>query len=67
MYVCVCNALRESDVREAALQNPGATTEEIYAVLGVEPDCGSCLDFADELIEQTHALLDPPAKVIAFR
>lgn len=66
MYVCVCNALREADVQEVAAENPDATAEEIYALLGVEPDCGNCLDFARELVSETHALKDPSDNVIAF-
>jgi len=66
VYVCVCNALREAEVREAAAANPGATPEEVYAILGVEPDCGSCLDYAESLISETHALIDPPHNVVAF-
>ncbi len=51
MIVCVCNAITESEVREAA--RAGATSPDAaYARLGCEPHCGCCLDYAQELIDQ---------------
>lgn len=50
MYVCVCNAVKEQEVRDLARQYPGDTVEQLYARLGVEIDCGSCLSFADGLV-----------------
>ena len=55
MYVCVCNALREDDIRQAAAELPRATAEEIYASLGAQPDCGTCLVFARHVMEQARA------------
>ena len=51
MIVCVCNCLTESDVRKAA--RAGATTPEAaYARLGCDVQCGCCLDFAAEIIDE---------------
>ena len=51
MIVCVCNAITEREVRDLA--RAGARTpEEAYASLGHEPQCGSCLSYADELMAQ---------------
>ena len=54
MIVCVCNAITEREVRDLA--RAGARTpEEAYAALGHEPQCGSCLCYADALIaEEKH-------------
>ena len=49
MYVCVCNAIRECELRRAALRCPG-DAEAVYAALGKRPNCGQCLDEADMLI-----------------
>ena len=50
MIVCVCNRLTETEVREEA--RAGAPTPEIaYARLGCEPQCGCCLDYAQEIID----------------
>ena len=51
MIVCVCNALTEAEVREAA--RAGATTpDSAYEQLGCEPHCGCCLVYAQDLIDQ---------------
>lgn len=51
MIVCVCNAITEAEVRDAA--HKGARTPEAaYETYGCEPQCGCCLDYAQEIIEQ---------------
>ena len=51
MIVCICNRLTESDVRQAA--RVGASTPEAaYACHGGEVQCGCCLDYALEVIEE---------------
>ena len=49
MYVCICNAIRESELRKAALGTAG-DAESIYARLGKKPDCRQCLDEAEDII-----------------
>jgi bacterioferritin-associated ferredoxin len=50
MVVCVCNAIRESDVREAVRK--GATCpHSAYASMGRRPRCGQCIPFAREVVE----------------
>ena len=43
MYVCICNAIRESELRQAARHVAG-DAEACYAALGKSPCCGSCLN-----------------------
>ena len=51
MIVCVCNAITEDEIRAAA--RAGATgPDKAYERLGCEPQCGCCLDYAQELIDQ---------------
>lgn len=51
MIVCVCNRITEKEVRSAARR--GATTPEAaYACHGCEAQCGCCLDFAQEVINE---------------
>ena len=58
MIVCVCNAIREDELRAAARK--GATCPiDAYKSLGFEPLCGCCLDCAQEVIDDEHAL--PPS------
>ena len=65
MYICICNAIRESDLRKAALTS-GGDAESTYATLGKRPNCGQCLDKAQDILEQERALiasLDPKRKL----
>ena len=51
MIVCVCNRITEKEVREAA--RAGARTPETaYEKLGCEVQCGCCLDYAQEVIDE---------------
>jgi bacterioferritin-associated ferredoxin len=49
MVVCVCNALRERDVREAA-RSGCRDPLSAYASLGCRPRCGQCVPYARQLI-----------------
>jgi len=39
MYICICNAIRECELRD-------------YAKLGKTPNCGQCLKDADRIVEE---------------
>ncbi|MDD3799582.1 MAG: ferredoxin [Novosphingobium sp.] len=49
MYLCVCNALKEKDFRCAA-RKCDAGAEAVYAMLGAAPQCGCCLDDAEDIL-----------------
>jgi bacterioferritin-associated ferredoxin len=54
MVVCVCNAIRERDVRAAA--RDGATSAcQAYRAMGLQPKCGQCVPFAREIINAERA------------
>lgn len=41
MYICICNAVKESDIRDAV--NDGvACFKDLSKTLGLCTDCGSC-------------------------
>ena len=55
MVVCVCNAIRETDVRCAAREgacNPG----KAYARFGKRLQCGQCVPFARDIIKSERAI-----------
>jgi bacterioferritin-associated ferredoxin len=54
MIVCVCNAIRESEVRRAARDGAGCPTTA-YRACGRRPRCGQCFPFARELIAAERA------------
>jgi bacterioferritin-associated ferredoxin len=51
MIVCICNRIAESEVRKAA-RTGASTPEEAYDCHGCEVQCGCCLDFAQEVIDE---------------
>jgi bacterioferritin-associated ferredoxin len=49
MIVCSCNRIAERELRAAA--RAGASSpEKAYDCLGCEAQCGCCLDYAQEVI-----------------
>ncbi len=61
MYVCICNAIRETELRCAARRLNG-DAEAVFAALGRAPQCGQCLEEADEIIaDEASAALMPAA------
>ena len=65
MIVCVCNAITEDELRDLA-RSGARTPEQAYEALGCEPQCGSCLCYAQELIdEQRRQLPRPKLRVVS--
>lgn len=54
MYVCVCNAIRETDLRAAARRVSG-DVESVYAALGKRPDCRQCFEEAEDILAEERA------------
>ena len=54
MIVCVCNAIREDELRAVA-RDGAATPRAAYRALGCEPQCGCCLGCAQEVIDEERA------------
>jgi bacterioferritin-associated ferredoxin len=54
MVVCVCNAIKEKDLR-AAVRSGVHRPSQIYAQLGRKPKCGQCLAFAQTIIRSEIA------------
>lgn len=54
MVVCVCNAIRESQVRDAA-RSGSMTACQAYRTLGRQPKCGQCVPFARAIIDEERA------------
>jgi bacterioferritin-associated ferredoxin len=54
MFVCICNGLRDAEIKAAA--RTGLTSaREIYRKLGKPARCGRCLEFADQLVDEVHS------------
>ncbi len=57
MYICICNAIRESDLREAGRGTSG-DAEAVYAKLGKRPNCGQCLQDADKILDEVRRVAE---------
>ena len=53
MIICVCNAIREDELRAAA-RDGAVEPLAAYRGLDCEPLCGCCLDYAQEVIDDEH-------------
>jgi len=57
MYVCVCNAVTDSDI-DAAVDNGVRNFKQLRKVTGCSSTCGRCKELAVEVLEQalTHKM-----------
>jgi len=53
MYVCICNAITDKQIRRAA-KNGVDNLYELREHLGVASNCGSCADQAQSILQETH-------------
>lgn len=60
MYVCICNAIRECELRKAARTCRG-DAEALYIGLGRPPQCRQCIDEAEEIVEEERLAAFGPA------
>lgn len=63
MYVCVCNAITDKQIRQAA--NGGVS--DLWGLqreLGVAAGCGSCTEMASEILRESRQRAEVPDPVI---
>jgi bacterioferritin-associated ferredoxin len=53
MYICICNAITERQVREV-VRAGAASLDEIAAALGVGAGCGRCRECATHLLREVR-------------
>lgn len=60
MYICICQAVRDSEVR-TAVREGCATLDALADELGVGACCGGCREQAQTLIDEQapHAIATP--------
>lgn len=51
MYVCICKAITDHQIREAA-RNGALTLDDLRRDLGVAGECGNCAAYAKECLEE---------------
>ncbi|MEX0646085.1 MAG: (2Fe-2S)-binding protein [Parvularculaceae bacterium] len=55
MYVCICNALRDRDLAEAA-RSDARSVADVFRRCGRRPQCGKCLPDVAQMIEDARSL-----------
>ncbi|MCU0728504.1 MAG: (2Fe-2S)-binding protein [Sphingopyxis sp.] len=55
MILCVCNALREADVRQAVRSGGATCPLSAYRTLGTKPKCGQCVPAARTIVNEERA------------
>lgn len=50
MYVCICNAVREQDIRLCAARG-ASSLKELEQCLGVGTNCGKCRAYAQAVLD----------------
>lgn len=55
MYICICNAIREKDLRQAARCHASGNAEALYGTMGYQPQCRQCLDDANDVVAEERA------------
>ena len=51
MYVCICKAVSDQDIKEA-VANGAEDLADIQARLGAATGCGTCTEYAKEVINE---------------
>ena len=53
MYVCLCKAVTDKQIRKAAAED-GCSMKCLMSELGVATQCGKCAKFAKQILETTQ-------------
>jgi bacterioferritin-associated ferredoxin len=64
MYVCVCNGVTDHEIREVAAAGC-LTIAELTMRTGCGSTCGSCLEMAQQLLDEARALRELPLAVLS--
>jgi bacterioferritin-associated ferredoxin len=58
MYICLCNAVTERQVRECA-RSGACSVDELASKLGVGAGCGRCIECAVDVLREVHPGTEP--------
>lgn len=53
MYVCLCNAITDKDIKRAVAQQGVGNMRELKKTLAIGDQCGKCIQLAQHFIDQT--------------
>lgn len=64
MYVCICNGVTDHAIREVAAAGC-RTIAELTMRTGCGATCGSCVEMAQQLLDEAQAVRDLPLAVLS--
>jgi len=64
MYVCICNAIKQSELRALACEFSG-DAEKVYTAMGRPPQCRQCLEEANAILIEARTAKKVPACAVA--
>ena len=64
MYVCICNAITDKQIRKAA-ESGVRDVWQLQRELGVAAGCGSCKDLASAILSESRRA-DRPAQPVRY-
>ncbi len=62
MFVCICNAVRESEIKDVIAQGV-RDVDDVYHKLDIEPQCGTCAAYIREMLTEIPS--DPEPEIAA--
>ncbi|MDX1625988.1 MAG: (2Fe-2S)-binding protein [Wenzhouxiangellaceae bacterium] len=65
MFVCVCNAVTDHEIRDHAARGV-ETLDELRALNGCSDCCGQCADEAEAILHSARLAVTPPVAVLPF-
>ncbi len=51
MYICLCNALTDRDLRQHTATG-GCSVSMVYRACGCQPQCGKCVPFVRQMLRE---------------
>lgn len=61
MFVCICNALTDREVRAAIASGTVRTAQDIYLHFKTEPQCGQCMEEMLAMLQDAGVVVEEPA------
>ena len=58
MYICLCNGITESDIRDCCAEEGACSMRDLERCLGVGANCGKCRPMAKQILVESRSLND---------
>ena len=58
MYICLCNGVTESDIRNCCAEESARSMRDLERCLGIGVNCGKCKLAAKQILNESRGLND---------